>query len=163
MAITYSKIASTTLNSNTGTVTFNSISSNYTDLVLIVAGTEDVQADGFIRFNSDSASNYARIAIYPLSGSISALNQGNQTGVAFSYFKSGIGVATVNIFNYASTSTYKPVITYQSADDANQNSMTIANWFSTAAITSISIISGDGVNYLWQSGTVFSLYGIKAA
>ena len=62
---TYVPLASTTLSSDTGSVTFSSISSSYTDLVIIMSvqgntgGTAQGSNTNFLRFNGDTASNYS--------------------------------------------------------------------------------------------------------
>ena len=58
--ITYTPITSTTLGSNTASVTFSSISSAYTDLVLVVAGALDgANWVPTLQFNSDTGTNYS--------------------------------------------------------------------------------------------------------
>ena len=60
MALTYEPIASTTLGSSAPSISFNSISTAYTDLRLIVSGLNATSAGGWrIRVNGDSGSNYS--------------------------------------------------------------------------------------------------------
>ena len=62
---TYESISSVTLTSNSTTVTFGSIPQTYTDLVLvIVAKITSGGLDMFIRFNSDTGSNYSYTQLY---------------------------------------------------------------------------------------------------
>ena len=52
MALTYEPIASTTLGSSASSISFNSISTAYTDLRLIVSGLNATRAGGWrIRVN----------------------------------------------------------------------------------------------------------------
>lgn len=158
---TYNVIGTTTLTTSTATVTFSSIPQTYTDLVLVICGTQNSQSDALVRFNSDTNSNYSRIAMYPSSGnSMSSLVQSNQSGVAFSYFNTSIGMAVLNIFNYSNTTTFKPVVAKHNGAGVTQLTANCGMWRSTSAINTVDIWAG-GNNY--QSGTTMTLYGITAA
>ena len=162
MALTYEPIATTTLGSDNTSVTFSSIPSTYTDLVLVICGTQASQSDSIIRFNSDSGSTYSRTAFYQSGTSTASLVQANQSGIAFSYFNTSIGMAVLNINNYANSTIYKTVLSAHNGAGATQNSVTAGTWRNTAAITTIDLYSG-GSTYAYQTGTIFTLYGIKAA
>jgi len=66
MARTYEKIVSTTLGSAAADVTFNSINSTYTDLVLVssILGVTSQSYSPRVRFNSDTTSNYSVTYMY---------------------------------------------------------------------------------------------------
>jgi hypothetical protein len=62
---TYEPIATNTLSSSQGTVTFASISASYTDLVLITVAKLASGTSGMkLRFNSDSGANYGNTYLY---------------------------------------------------------------------------------------------------
>jgi hypothetical protein len=54
----YTALANVTLGSSAASVTFSSISQSYRDLVLVITATTSAVDNAFIRFNSDSGSNY---------------------------------------------------------------------------------------------------------
>lgn len=164
MAVTYEPIATTTLGSASGTVTFSSIPGTYTDLVLVVNAKAVTTTDGSVslRFNSDTGSNYSYTRLLGLgSGSLisgrgTSLSQMLVGIVANSNLSSTI----VSVNNYSNSTTYKSVIGKSGKADSYVTA-DVGLWRSTAAITSISFIVNDGGNY--ATGSTFTIYGIKAA
>ena len=148
-----------------GTVTyepFSSVSSAYTDLVLVLAPTAGGLADTAIQFNSDTGSNYSRTY---LTGNGTAASSGRNSGdtrIRLTYNGGTGGSAGFQIsqkMNYANASTNKAILNRNS----NANYGTDANvglWRSTSAINTIRIFCDGGGN--WTAGFV-SLYGIAAA
>lgn len=167
MPKTYEPIASTTVNASTSTLTFNSFS-GYTDLRLVMFYTANTGAAGAsIIFNGDTGTNYSTKWIKATSTGAST---GNSTGAP--YIQVGWqGYATpsipnlniVDIFSY-SNSTFKTVIVSESADisSGGVSLKNVSLWRSTAAITSITINENAGGGN-WAAGSMFTLYGIKAA
>lgn len=156
---TYTPIATTTLGSNTNTVTFSSIPSTYTDLILVAAGTMTAETNGIINFNSDTGNNYSRTYMY--GNGTSALSGRNSTAGALLVFYWGTGQnnSIINIQNYSNTTTYKTVV----GRNNNPNNSTytgVAMWLSTSAINRMDI-STTGQNF--TTGSTFTLYGIVAA
>ena len=159
-AQTYEPIATTTLGSNTATVTFSSIPGTYTDLVLVAAGSMTSQTDGVITFNSDTGNNYSRT--YMFGNGTSAISGRNTSSGALlvCYWGTGRNHAIINIQNYANTTTYKTAIS-RNTNPANDTYAGIAMWQSTSAITRIDFACTSSQS--WTTGSVFTLYGIKAA
>lgn len=165
MPATYDSIATQTLGSTAATVTFSSIPSTFTDLILISSvkfATGGANGTFHFQFNGDTATNYSFTYIQGngssvISGrganaTIGVLGQGgNSSGNEF-----GIGIAQIQ--NYSNTTTNKTVLTR-----ANESSAVVQTWVSTwrnsNAINSI-LISGA---YSFAAGSTFTLYGIKAA
>jgi hypothetical protein len=159
MAITYEPIATTTLTSNLSTVTFSSISGSYTDLVVISNATLSAGVGFGMYFNSDTSGNYSFTYLYgtgtsALSGrntSTSRINIGNGN-TTFSTYRT-------HIQNYSNTTTYKTVIS--NGGIGNEIAIAFAGtWRNTAAITSITFQPVSGTI---NTGTTFTLYGIKSA
>ena len=159
---TYVAIASTTISSTITEVTFSSISSAYTDLVLVLAPTAGSLADTAMQFNSDTGSNYSRMY---LTGNGTAASSGRNSGdtrIRLSYFGGtggSAGVQIINIMNYSNANTNKTILNRNS----NANYGTDANiglWRNTSAINTVRIFCDGGGN--WTAGFV-SLYGIAAA
>ena len=159
MPQTYTPIASTTLTAAQSTVTFSSISGAYTDLVLIGSGTLATDSTLAIKFNGDTASNYSRTEIYGDGLSAASYRESNQSTQNFALWSTTGSNFITHIQNYANTTTYKTSLTRY-----NRPSSTVAAnvvlWRKTPeAITSIAITGGSNI----QTGSTFTLYGIKAA
>ena len=158
MPTTYEPIATTTLSSAQSSVTFSSISGSYTDLVLVANGTASSDTDIYVRFNSDSGTNYSRTYILGDGSSAVSGRNSNSTNASVIYFKTTQSSAIVNIQNYSNSTTNKTVLSR-----GNNSDFTIAYvslWRNTAAITSVTLSANVGnIN----SGSTFTLYGIKAA
>jgi hypothetical protein len=164
------QIATTTLaNSTTNTVTFSSIPQDYTHLQIrgigrITQASSDTNI--YIRFNSDSGTNYSAHYLYGTGAS--ALSGGGANELVTIPFRvtganstaNIFGVGVVDILDYANTNKFK---TMRSITGHDQNGAGAAwffsnNWRSTSAITSITF-TPDGGNFAQY--TSFALYGIK--
>jgi hypothetical protein len=167
----YESIATTTVGSGgQATVDFTSIVGTYKHLQvrLITRNNRASQLDGlYIRFNSDSATNYsahflrgdgatvdanADVTIsYMLMGTVSATN------ATASVFSAGV----IDILDYANTNKYKTVrsLTGYDANGSGYFGLFSGNWRSTSAVTSITLGSTNGSGFLEYSK--FALYGIK--
>lgn len=157
---TYEAIASTTLTATATTIDFTSISSAYTDLVL-VCYLQDSGGAAYLRINGDSGSNYSRTLFYGSGGSALSykdsgtnINVGGQASPKFS----------ANIFqfmNYSNTTTYKTIL-YRINEAANFIDIGLSLWRATPAAINQITLNATSSNSL-QIGTQVSLYGIKAA
>jgi len=165
---TYEPISTTTLGADSATVTINSIPSTYTDLILIGVVTTSAAAEiPQIRFNGDTATNYSRTEIMGNGTAASSTRSSNQTRFPLGFGNTGTsttipGFFKVHIFSYAG-STNKTVLSEASNDQNGSGDVTrlVGLWRNTAAITSLTLSLGTGVNY--KTGSTFTLYGIKAA
>lgn len=164
---TYTPIGTTTLGSAAADVTFSSIS-GYTDLVIVAFARYEGAGSGTgglrVQFNSDSGTNYSLLALSGTgtsatsgrasSGTYGEIGEVPQTSVGTNTYS----ITTANVMNYASTSTYKTVISR--TGEANNITRVIANvWRSTSAITSIRLFAGSNLS----AGSTFTIYGITAA
>lgn len=160
---TYSLIASNTLGSATGTVTFSSITGTYTDLILICVGTGASNTGIGLQFNGDTAANYSATF---LEGNGTAATSERQTStnnirIAWNalWDTASPGNVIVNIQDYSNTTTNKAVIARSNKSDRVVGT-TAGLWRNTAAITSLSVI-GTSANF--AAGSTFKLYGIEDA
>ena len=162
MASTYEKIATTTLGSTTTAVTFSSISSAYTDIVLVVNGIMSTGENALgIRFNTDAGANYGTTAIYGDSANAQSLRFSNITECYVGRMDSLNNSTTIiQIQNYSNATTYKTTLSRGAS--ANIIMAQAGLWRNTAAITTISI-RGFGLFADFLTGTTLNLYGIKAA
>jgi len=163
MPVTYEPIARNTLTGNQTDVTFSSISSIYTDLVLILnTGSSTGAAAALMQFNGDTGNNYSFIQMWGPNSS-TAYSESQATASYIDMQSVGTTVLHSNICNimsYSQTSKYKGLITR--AYDANNNRwyQSLGTWRSTAAINQIKIYLNTGQ---FIAGSTFSLYGIKGA
>lgn len=162
---TYTAIATQTLASAASSVTFNSIPSGYTDLVLVVSIN---QATGspqnmLMRFNGDTSSNYSETILDGTGSAAESVRNSNATFMQMDRYgyapSTGFNVTIANIMNYANTTTYKTVLSRSNNATSGVDAM-VHLWRSTSAISSIYLYSGSGGN--WAVGSTFSLYGVAA-
>lgn len=164
MAATYTPIATQTLGTATTTITFSSIPATYTDLVLIV-GSLSLATNGnglVIRFNGDTAANYSYNDIGGTGSTAFSRFIANSSSMNIGWGQVGSqGAKTTvvtNIANYSNTTFFKPILSRWN-DTSAETGLTSGSWRNTAAINSITVLSGVNM----AVGTTFSLYGIKAA
>lgn len=169
MPQTYTPIVSNTLSSGTTTVTFSSIPDTYTDLILQVQATVASGNYGLkIQFNSDTGTNYSNCFLYGTGSAVGSTRNGttNQINLAYAALlgASSPWISTTHIQSYANTSVNgKIAISRDGGNGANAGTDAIVSlWRSTAAINTITITNtGSGINF--SAGSIFTLYGIKAA
>jgi hypothetical protein len=162
---TYEAIATQTLGSAVNQVTFSSIPSTYTDLVVVQNGAfNPAGGDAFIRFNSDSGTNYS---ITWLTGSGTAASSGKETSQTRmvidinAYPTTGISTRILQIMNYSNATTYKTALS-RANNGASGVDAIVGLWRSTAAINTIDLYAWTS-SFKFDVGTVLSLYGIKSA
>lgn len=165
---TMTPIATQTLNSAAASMSFTNIPQQYTDLY-IVTSTKGTNSGGsevyFMRFNSDSGTNYSYTEIYGSgvsagSGGSSNSSAGSRAGRLTGLNSTEFATNIIHIQNYSSTSVYKTSLTHE-REASGWLSTNVSLWRSTSAITSITFYSNSGYNT--GAGSTVTLYGIKAA
>ena len=165
MPSTYTPIATQTLGSSATSVTFSSIASTYTDLVVVMAvlPTGSLGYAPWFQFNSDTGSNYSFTYLTGDGSSATSGRQSNQTKgyVGYSIGLSGSSNTIAHIQNYSNTTTNKTYIDRinETAGSFPGAGATVGLWRNTAAISTIKI----GTDGTFNTGSTFTLYGIKAA
>ncbi len=164
---TYTPIANFTASGSANSITFSSIPSTYTDLVL-VTNVRAASLDSYrMRFNGDAGTNYSYTIIRGDGSSASTYRVSNKNlielyGVADAN-TSTLAHTIYHIQNYASTSTYKSSLLRMNnttgSSSNNQVEQAVGLWRSTAAIYSIEVFLPGN----FGSNSTFALYGIKAA
>ena len=160
MTATYEKIATTTLGSAQASITFSSISGSYTDIVLILAGTVGSLSNVAFQVNSDTGSNYSNTLMLGSGSAATSERQSNTSSGAGTVVATGQSIIKLQFMNYSNTTTYKTVLN----NGGNAGSYIGAGvnlWRSTSAITSIKVMTFND-NSTYQTGSTFTLYGIKA-
>ena len=159
MPSTYEPIATQTLGSAAASVTFSSIPQTYTDLILIVNGTNSVDANLNTTFNSDTSTNYSRTFIYGSGSSAISGREANSNAMILTYLTTSQTNSIYHIMNYSNTTTNKTVLSRTNASTVAVTEI-VCLWRNTAAVSTITLTSGSGSI---QAGSTFTLYGIKAA
>jgi hypothetical protein len=160
MPATYEKIITNTLGSSSASVTLSSISGDYTDLVLVINGTLTGSAIKLIYFNNDTGANYSVITMVGVTGNPNMATGAYSTPYIDVYNSAANPFMNiVKIMNYSNTTTYKTFLPRQDAGSTSMEQI-VGTWRSTAAITSVRI---DTTSNAFATGTIFTLYGIKAA
>jgi hypothetical protein len=160
---TFEAIATQTLGSAAASVTFSSIPSTYTDLVLVINGTNSSSTgDGVLQFNGDTGTNYSRTFLEGDGASAASSRNSNFTSLPIvGYIAASANFnSIIQIMNYSNTTTYKTQLGRGNNPTGNLYA-TVGLWRSTAAINSILIKWYAAGQY--GAGTTFSLYGIKSA
>ena len=161
---TYTSIATTTLASATSTVTFSSISGSYTDLVFIFSGNTSAIANSFIRFNSDSGTNYSMTWMAGDGSSALSGRESTKTRLLIDVYgyanPSNITNKVMSIQNYSNATTYKTVLGRANNSAVGTDAL-VGLWRSTSAITQIDILTLSATTF--SVGSTFTLYGILSA
>lgn len=161
MPATYEPISTQTISgTSTSTVTFSSIPQTYTDLVLVSALTQSADVASYLRFNSDTGTNYSRTRLLGTGSAATSARGTSETGIEFwAGTLTNFGNAIHQINNYSNTTTYKTSLgrINNTFDWLGAN---VGLWRSTSAITTVSFTVSSG--YI-IAGSTFTLYGIKAA
>lgn len=171
MAITYVNIASQVLGSNTSPVTFSSIPSTYTDLVLKMSVRMNFNnLVTRLRWNNDSSSVYSLTDLIGQGGSIlndrysnnTEIDTSRTTQASANYFADTFTPIEVYMPNYR-VSDNKPFSIVSHAMNSVNSPTNIegiaALWRNTASISSITIYPNAGGSFV--AGSSFYLYGIK--
>jgi hypothetical protein len=161
MTATYDLIASTTLGSNTRTITFLSIPSTYRDLILVcnlsIVGGSDLICVTFN--NNTSAYNTVTLEGAGFSGSGSQSNESNAKSSVIDYsVNDSPGSFVVQVFDYATTNKHKSVI--MRGGSTNLRLGAAANvWANLAAINRLDVFTDSGTR-TYAAGSSFNLYGV---
>ena len=157
---TYVPIA-TQNGTGTSTLTFNTISGSYTDLVLVANIKASGNTNLLLQFNGDTTSGlYSRTVLTGDGASATSSRdtaQNNITITANGIASTGYSTHIVNIMNY-SNATYKTILARSSNSGFGTDAI-VGLWRNTNAITSITISAGRN----FDTTSTFTLYGIANA
>jgi len=165
---TYTQIASTTLSSNSASVTLSSIPTTYTDLVLVISTKLDASGGQDVSMqvgngSVDTGANYSRTLLYGTGSVAGSTRQSGQSKTDLTYYgypdSTNFNTIIVNLMNYANTSVYKTILN-RSANGATGTDAVVSLWRSASAINTIKIYPAA---QSFVTGSTFNLYGITAA
>lgn len=161
MPATYEPIGTYTAPSAVSNYTFTSIPSTYTDLILVINGSNNSAGNRalYARFNADAGTNYSNTKMQGDGTNATSDRVANANQAQLGNFLNNTTLSINNLQSYSNTSFHKTIVTRGNATSTVvQTGVTL--WRSTAAISSILIfLNADS----FSAGTTFTLYGIKAA
>ena len=164
MATTYDPIFTTTLTSAAATVTLNSFSQGYTDLICVMGyGSNSSGGQNlYMQLNGDTTSTYSNTRVGYGGGGVGSFRDSNSTVInvgAIYNTASAYLTHITHIPNYTNTTTFKTVLVRTTSQE--NVFCHVGLWRATPqAVTSITFSSSGG-NF--QTDSTFTLYGIKAA
>ena len=175
MASTYTPIATTTLGSAAADITFSSIPSTYTDLVLVLSNIVcSVNSSNILIAvgtggSIDGGTNYSYTNLLgDTSNGASSKRASTQTKILLAYYQGASNSssypsqAIYNLQNYSNSTTYKTILGRGTVFNSTgqETSAVVGLWRNTGAINIIKLYPDTG-NY--NAGTVATLYGVTAA
>jgi hypothetical protein len=164
MPATYEPIATQTISTASASVVFNSIPQTYTDLV-VVADSRFTQASGRwmgVRLNNDTGANYSTIYMAGTgSSAISAFFEDTALRIGNGSASSARSGSMAHIANYTNTNAYKVSIS-RSVTNEYAISYT-SHWRNNSAVTTLTFVCDTAESNQFMAGSMFSVYGIKAA
>ena len=167
---TYTPLATTTLGSASNTVTFSSIPSTYTDLIIVTDAGASVISEVDLRVGNSSVDTGSNYSVTKLTGDGSTATSVRQSGQTYwrpnynSLYDNANG-KSVHIFqfmNYANTTTYKTLL-YRGNAAGYGVDASVGLWRSTSAINIITLYANVAGTKNFLTGSTFTLYGIAAA
>lgn len=165
---TYEPIATSSPTTSPTQIIFSSIPSTYTDLVLVVTGKASPDGgDIYIIVNDDTGTNYSWTNMWGTGSSAGSARGSNiPYGLLVDYYgvvgTNNNHILIANFNNYANTTTYKTCTTRSNNAGVGTDGV-VTMWRQTAAIGSLKIGIGSARTDTFSTGTVATLYGIKAA
>ena len=166
---TYKPIATNTLTGTATSVTFSSIPSTYTDLVVVQTFPNSQTTGPYtaFQFNGDTGTNYSSTYLVAYNGSLDGTGTTNIANIRLgnsSYLANSVCIT--HIMNYANTTTYKTVVSRvnfgQPSAGMRESAINVGMWRSTSAINEVKILVALSASS-FVSGSTFTLYGIAAA
>jgi hypothetical protein len=163
---TYEKVATSTLTSNTSTVTFTSIPQTYTDLVIIFSGKAANNTDAQVRIGGsntpDSSAGYSRHFMFGYSGGMVADTISSLNGFIFSPYNENTNLV-MHLNSYTNPNIYKPVIIRNGPKPTSGDNLTYVAAGIYRDTTAINCVQFYSPTHNFVTGSVFTIYGIKAA
>lgn len=174
MATTYTLIDKAILGSAQSSVEFTSVSSDYTDLMVLLSLRASNAANfdiANLRFNNDTSNNYtSNTNIYGYNGSAYSGASSTKDVINIGYINADSSTANtfanqaIYIPNYKTTDRKKSVSvdSVQEINSANDAVMWLSTSYwntSNAAITNLQFTINSGATF--KAGSSFYLYGIK--
>lgn len=163
---TYNLIQEITVSGSvTTSINFTSVPQTFDDLVIVGKGKLALDEGVLMRYNSDSGTNYYRMASAANGGTTSTSVTSGDTSIAVTGGNENQNyIFTININGYKDINWRKSSIGQNFTELGASNNTIVywgSLWISLSAITTITLSTSAGTNYV--AGSVFQLYGIKGS
>jgi hypothetical protein len=169
----YEQIATQLVSSSVATVSLSSIPSTYSHLQVrftCKSSSGSAPLNMWVNFNGDNGANYAFHALAGFAPTTMS-GQGYATTANIELINASIssqdnrfGAGIIDILDYRNTTKNKTIRSIHGVHaDANNGIISIGSghWRNTSAITSITFAANGGGTRTIESGSRFSVYGIK--
>ncbi len=173
-AAAYELISTTVLGSSQASVTFSSLNTGvykHLQIRMTTRSSTTYGDDVILRFNADSGSNYSHHLLVGNGSAVNSYNGTTQTFIKGGYTAasdqtaSAFGAGVIDILDPFSTTKNKTTRNLTGAPlsggSGSQVQLWSGAWYSTSAVTSITLTSYAAANFL--TGSRFSLYGLRGA
>lgn len=161
----YDALWSTTLTASSSSIDISGIPGEYKHLQIRASWVKSAQADIYMRFNSDTGTNYSYHVVRGQGTSgVSAYGYATQSQMAIQWNGSPDtntpAVFIQDILDYSNTNKFKTIRTLAGFDNNTDGEVDFfsGNWRNTNAVNSISIYPASGSFAQYSS---FALYGVK--
>lgn len=154
MTAAWKPLATTTLSSSASTVSFGSIPSGYSDLMVVADFQASTGGLFGMRLNNDSSTSYHRR--YLIGGGTSATGGGDSSYTYFRVKATGTfrTIIEAQVFDYSKTNKQK--MTLFRCNASAETVLTAGNYPQTTAVSSVECILTTGT---FNAGATFSLWG----
>ena len=170
----YDLLETTTLATSASSVSFTGLGSysDYAHLQIRWVGRGDaavITSDATMRVNSDSGSNYAQHYLRGDGSTVTSDASTSRTNFTVGTVPFGsstanaFGVAVIDILDFSSANKNTTFRIFSGDTITNQVALRSGLYISTSAITSLELFGSTVGGRNWNTGTRFSLYGIKGA
>jgi hypothetical protein len=170
MAVTYNAIATTTLSATATTVTFSSITSSFTDLILVMSYGNLGGADIVLRFNQVTSAYYNFNAFTVASNTSPVSQQGTDNFInprtpGGQTTSPSLALLHLQVFDYTSDKFKNTISDHAEGSAAGFASRASGTWQNTSAVNRIDIFcnAGSETAVAFVTSSVFTLYGITKA
>ena len=162
----FNSIATTIVDSVTSTITFDNIPAQFTHLQIRWSFISTLSGvSPYLRFNSDTGSNYAYHEVHGTGASAVSYGVGTQSTMYIAGSETGSSttapmVGITDILDYADTNKNTTLRTISGVDQNGSGEAQLygGHWRNTSAITKIEIIANVST---FKQYSIFALYGIK--
>jgi hypothetical protein len=164
MPNTYTELDKVTVGTAVASVTFSSISSAYTDLVIVAMPISATADNLTMQFNGDTTTNYSDTVLWGSGTTTGSLRETSTATPWLSYYANTTTNPTptiISIQNYANTTTFKTSL-IRANNAAGGVDAIVMLWRKTPEAINSILIKQKGTNNL-AVGSTFSLYGIANA
>lgn len=158
---TYEPIATQTASGSSATISFTSIPSTYTDLILVVNGSLSAGNNTRMRLNNDTSADYSMTVLAGDGTNASSYRDSSQTSFSYpGFYDTAMGMNIFHFQSYSNTSINKTFL-QRNSKASNQAQAAVGLWRISSAINQIDFYTASGAT--WTTSTTATLYGIRAA